>query len=47
MNNALIERSQYLWRYANRTEPETRNCSAYVCEWITRKRADTNAVETM
>ena len=35
------------WRYANRTEPELRNCSASVCERITRKRADTNASETM
>jgi hypothetical protein len=39
--------AQYPWRYANRTEPELRNCSAYVCERITRKRADTNASETM
>ena len=47
MNNALVERPEYPWRYANRTEPELRNCSAYVCERITRKRADTNASETM
>jgi hypothetical protein len=47
MNNALVERPQYRWRYANRTEPELRNGSAYVCERITRKRADTNASETM
>ena len=47
MNNALVERPQYPWRYANRTEAELRNCSAYVCERITRKRADTNASETM
>jgi hypothetical protein len=26
---------------------ELRNCSAYVCERITRERADTNALETM
>ena len=47
MNNAMVERPQYPWRYANRTEPELRNCSAYACERITRKRADTNASETM
>ena len=46
MNNAMVERPQFPWRYANRTEPEVRNCS-YVCERITRKRADTNASETM
>jgi hypothetical protein len=46
MNNALVERPQRPWRYANRTEPETRNYSAHVCEWITRKRADTT-LETM
>jgi hypothetical protein len=47
MNNALVERPQYPWRYANRTAPELRNCSAYVCERITRERADKNASETM
>jgi hypothetical protein len=46
MNNALVERPQYPWRYANRTGPELGN-SAYVCERITRERADTNASETM
>ena len=26
---------------------ELRNCSSYICERITRERADTNASETM
>jgi len=37
MNDLLVESPQDSSSYANRMEPNSENCSAYVCERITRE----------
>ena len=45
MNKALVERLQDPWCCANRTEPELRNCSAYVRE-RSRERGQTRMLQS-
>jgi hypothetical protein len=42
MNNALAERPRVLGATQTKRSPNS-DCPTYVCEWIARKRAATNA----